>query len=88
MKSMFTNKLPVLALRETVSFPGMIVPLFVGRQKSLLALEAAALNGNRLLLVAQKEVSADDPGVADLYTVGVLAQVIQVLKLQDNTVVL
>jgi ATP-dependent Lon protease len=86
MKSMFTNKLPVLALRETVSFPGMIVPLFVGRQKSLLALEAAALNGNRLLLVAQKEVSADDPGVADLYTVGVLAQVIQVLKLQDNTV--
>jgi ATP-dependent Lon protease len=82
---MFIDSYPVLPLRDLVVFPGMIVPLFVGRDKSLKALEASAKIGNKIVLVAQKEANADDPSVGDLYKVGVICNILQVLKLQDNT---
>lgn len=77
---------PVLPLRDLVVFPGMIVPLFVGRDKSIQALEKAVKNGNKILLVAQKDPMTDDPVKKDLYPIGVIGNVLQVLKLQDNTV--
>ncbi len=77
---------PVLPLRDLVVFPGMIVPLFVGRDKSIKALESAVKTGNKILLVAQMEAATDDPATKDLYKVGVVGNVLQVLKLQDNTV--
>ncbi|MBA8667120.1 endopeptidase La [Holosporaceae bacterium 'Namur'] len=78
---------PVLPLRDLVMFPNMIVPLFVGREKSVKALEeASVLNKNKILLLAQKDANRDDPKTSDLYKVGVIANVLQVLKLQDSTV--
>lgn len=78
--------LPVLPLRDLVVFPGMIVPLFVGRDKSIKALEDAGLRtGNRLILVAQKEVNLDNPKATDLHKIGVIGVILQVLKLQDGT---
>ncbi len=76
---------PILPLRDMVMFPHMIVPLFVGRDPSLRALEAAARDG-KLLLVAQRDPNKDEPKHSDLYKVGVICSVLQVLKLQDSTV--
>ncbi len=77
---------PVLPLRDIVVFPGMIVPLFVGREKSVTALENVMQNDKKILLVAQKDASDDDPEVEDIYDVGVIASVMQLLKLPDGTV--
>ncbi|WP_375206553.1 endopeptidase La [Hyphococcus sp.] len=77
---------PVLPLRDIVVFPGMIVPLFVGREKSVTALENVMQNDKKILLVAQKDASDDDPEVDDIYEVGVIASVMQLLKLPDGTV--
>ncbi len=77
---------PVLPLRDIVVFPGMIVPLFVGREKSVNALENVMQNDKKILLVAQKDAGDDDPGVDDIYDVGVIASVLQLLKLPDGTV--
>ena len=77
---------PVLPLRDIVVFPGMIVPLFVGREKSVNALENVMQNDKKILLVAQKDAGDDDPGVDDIYNVGVIASVLQLLKLPDGTV--
>ena len=77
---------PLLPLRDIVVFPGMVVPLFVGRDKSVAALEAAMENGKDIFLVAQLDPSCDDPEVDDLYDLGVVAQVLQMLKLPDGTV--
>ncbi len=77
---------PVLPLRDIVVFPGMIVPLFVGREKSVTALENVMQNDKKILLVAQKDASDDDPEVEDIYEVGVIASVMQLLKLPDGTV--
>jgi ATP-dependent Lon protease len=77
---------PVLPLRDLVVFPGMIVPLFVGREKSIKALEGAVKTGNKILLVAQMDAVTDDPNTKDLYKIGVIGNILQVLKLQDNTV--
>lgn len=77
---------PVLPLRDLVVFPTMIVPLFVGRDKSIKALEASVKAGNKILLVAQVDSANDDPKIKDLHKVGVLGHVLQILKLQDNTV--
>lgn len=79
------NSLPVLPLRDLVIFPGMIVPLLVGRDKSINALDAAAKVGNKILLLTQKESTKDLPKVNDLYRVGVVGQVLQILKLNDTT---
>jgi len=78
--------LPVLPLRDVVVFPHMVIPLFVGRDKSMRALEQAMVADKRILLVAQKSAETDDPTAADLYQVGTLAQVLQLLKLPDGTI--
>jgi ATP-dependent Lon protease len=77
---------PVLPLRDIVVFPHMIVPLFVGRDKSVAALEAAMADDKEIFLVAQLDPSEDDPGREDLYDTGVSAEVLQLLKLPDGTV--
>ena len=79
-------ELPVLPLRDVVVFPHMVIPLFVGRDKSMRALEQAMEADKRILLVAQKSAETDDPAAADLYPVGTLAQVLQLLKLPDGTI--
>jgi len=81
-----TLDLPVLPLRDVVVFPHMVIPLFVGRDKSMHALEKAMEADKRILLVAQKSAETDDPQEADLYQVGTLAQVLQLLKLPDGTI--
>ncbi len=78
--------LPVLPLRDIVVFPHMIVPLFVGREKSIKALEEVMREDKRILLVAQKNPADDDPSIDAIYEVGTLAQVLQLLKLPDGTV--
>jgi len=78
--------LPVLPLRDIVVFPHMIVPLFVGRDKSVAALEAAMAADKEIFLVAQRDPGEDDPGRDDLFDVGVTATVLQLLKLPDGTV--
>ncbi|WP_028919663.1 endopeptidase La [Pseudoxanthomonas suwonensis] len=79
-------ELPVLPLRDVVVFPHMVISLFVGRDKSMRALEQAMEADKQILLVAQKSAETDDPQAADLYTVGTLAQVLQLLKLPDGTI--
>lgn len=81
-----TLTLPVLPLRDVVVFPHMVIPLFVGRDKSIHALDLAMEADKRILLVAQKSAETDDPGADDLYKVGTLAQVLQLLKLPDGTI--
>src|SRR5919108_1955855 len=77
---------PVLPLRDIVVFPGMIVPLFVGREKSVKALEEVMKDDKQILLIAQKNASQDDPDPQDIYTIGTLGTVLQLLKLPDETV--
>ena len=77
---------PVLPLRDVVVYPHMVIPLFVGRQKSIVALDYAMKVGKRILLVAQKAADLDDPQPSDLYEVGTLATILQLLKLPDGTV--
>lgn len=79
-------QLPLLPLRDVVVFPHMVIPLFVGRPKSIKALEAAMETGKSVLLVAQKAAAKDEPTVEDLYTVGCIAKILQMLKLPDGTV--
>ena len=78
--------LPVLPLRDVVVFPHMVIPLFVGRDKSIRALDQAMEGDKRILLVAQKAAETDDPGADDLYETGTLAQILQLLKLPDGTI--
>jgi len=78
--------LPMLPLRDIVVFPGMVVPLFVGREKSVAALEAAMAGDKDIFLLAQLDPSCDDPHADDLYDTGVIATVLQLLKLPDGTV--
>jgi ATP-dependent Lon protease len=77
---------PLLPLRDVVVFPHMVIPLFVGRAKSIKALELAMEAGQSIVLVAQKTASKDDPGTDDLFTIGSMANVLQMLKLPDGTV--
>jgi ATP-dependent Lon protease len=78
--------LAVLPLRDIVVFPHMIVPLFVGREKSVRALEAVMKDDKQILLVAQKNAAQDDPSVDDIYRVGTVSTILQLLKLPDGTV--
>ncbi len=80
------NSAPVLPLRDVVIFPHLAQPLFVGRERSVKALTAAMQDGKRILLVAQKHADTDEPGTGDLYDVGTLASILQLLKLPDGTV--
>ena len=81
-----TTVLPLLPLRDVVVFPHMVIPLFVGRPKSIKALEAAMEEGKNVVLVAQKSAANDDPTPEDLYAVGSVASILQMLKLPDGTV--
>ncbi len=81
-----SKQLPVLPLRDVVVFPSMVMPLFVGRAKSIRSLEEAMENGKQLLLVAQKKAELEDPTVDDVYDVGTVVKIIQLLKLPDDTV--
>ena len=78
--------LPLLPLRDVVVFPHMVIPLFVGRPKSIKALESAMETGKAIMLVAQKNASKDDPAEEDLYPIGCVANILQMLKLPDGTV--
>ena len=78
--------LPLLPLRDVVVFPHMVIPLFVGRPKSIKALESAMVAERRIMLVAQKTAAKDEPGVEDMYEIGCLANILQMLKLPDGTV--
>jgi len=78
--------IPVLPLRDVVVYPHMVIPLFVGREKSILALEAAMADNKKILLLAQKNAEVDDPGHADLYQIGTLSTILQMLKLPDGTI--
>jgi ATP-dependent Lon protease len=80
------TQLPLLPLRDVVVFPHMVIPLFVGRSKSICALETAMDEGKQVLLVAQRSASKDEPSAEDLYSVGTVATVLQMLKLPDGTV--
>ena len=81
-----SNELPLLPLRDVVVYPHMVTPLFVGRQKSIEALEKAMVADKHVLLVAQKNPSVDDPTPDDLYSIGTIASILQLLKLPDGTV--
>ena len=80
------RRLAVLPLRDVVVYPHMVVPLFVGRKPSILALEDAMAVGKEILLVAQRKPEVDEPAEADIYRVGTLATVLQMMKMPDNTV--
>ncbi len=80
------NALPVLPLRDVVVYPHMVIPLFVGRDKSIKALDAAMQEDKQILLVAQKHADVDDPSEKDMHEVGTLANILQLLKLPDGTV--
>src|SRR5918999_1062299 len=81
-----STQLPLLPLRDVVVFPHMVIPLFVGRPKSIKALEAAMESGKSIVLVAQKSAAKDDPTPEDLYEIGSIANILQMLKLPDGTV--
>ena len=81
-----SGALPVLPLRDVVVYPHMVIPLFVGREKSIKALDAAMSDNKQILLVAQKSADVDEPQPADMYDIGTLASILQLLKLPDGTV--
>ena len=78
--------LPMLPLRDVVVFPHMVIPLFVGRPKSIKALESAMLTDRRIMLVAQKTAAKDEPEATDMFEVGCVSTILQMLKLPDGTV--
>ncbi|MGQ9427393.1 endopeptidase La [Gilvimarinus sp. F26214L] len=80
------NELPLLPLRDVVVYPHMVIPLFVGREKSIEALEKAMATDKQVLLVAQRSASEDDPTPADMYEIGTISTILQLLKLPDGTV--
>jgi len=80
------TQIPLLPLRDVVVFPHMVIPLFVGRPKSIKALETAMESGKSIVLVAQKSAAKDDPAPEDLYRIGSIANILQMLKLPDGTV--
>jgi ATP-dependent Lon protease len=86
IKTSLRIDLPVLPLRDVVVYPHMVIPLFVGRDRSIKALDIAMAGDKQILLIAQKSPDVDDPGQADLYPVGTLATVLQLLKLPDGTI--
>ncbi len=86
MTDQATHALPVLPLRDVVVYPHMVIPLFVGREKSINALDTAMQEDKKILLVAQKNAEIDDPSVNDIHEIGTLSTILQLLKLPDGTV--
>lgn len=83
---MSNQTVPVLPLRDVVVYPHMVIPLFVGREKSILALDAAMSDNKQILLVAQKSAELDDPQVDEIHQIGTLSTILQLLKLPDGTI--
>jgi len=81
-----SSEVPVLPLRDVVVYPHMVIPLFVGREKSIQALDAAMQDNKQILLVAQKSADIDDPAIEDVHEIGTLATILQLLKLPDGTI--
>ncbi|MBO2552007.1 endopeptidase La [Shewanella algae] len=79
-------ELPVLPLRDVVVYPHMVIPLFVGREKSIRCLETAMAQDKQIILVAQRDADLDEPGIDDIFDVGTVASILQLLKLPDGTV--
>ena len=77
---------PVLPLRDVVVYPHMVIPLFVGREKSVKALDKAMEGNKQILLVAQKSAVEDDPEIGEIHSVGTLSNILQLLKLPDGTI--
>jgi len=86
MGSSSVTELPLLPLRDVVVYPHMVLPLFVGREKSIEALEYAMASDKQVLLVAQRNAVEDSPGVDDIYQVGTVSTILQLLKLPDGTI--
>ena len=86
LPAMTAQPTPVLSLRDVVVYPHMVIPLFVGRERSILALDRAMDRDKRIVLVTQRSAEIDDPAEEDLFRVGTLATVLQLLKLPDGTV--
>jgi len=84
--SQLRTAVPILPLRDVVVYPHMVIPLFVGREKSIVALDESMNNDKQILLVAQKQADIDEPTLDDIYTQGTLATILQLLKLPDGTV--
>jgi len=80
-----STNIPLLPLRDVVIFPSVVTPLFVGREKSITALQAAMAGDKQIMLVAQKSAQQDDPKLGDLYTIGTLSTILQLIKLPDGT---
>ena len=80
------NEVPVLPLRDVVVYPHMVIPLFVGREKSIQALDTAMQNNKQILLIAQKSADIDEPTINDVHEIGTLATILQLLKLPDGTI--
>src|SRR5210317_2191707 len=81
-----SSAIPVLPLRDVVVYPHMVIPLFVGREKSINALDTAMQEDKKILLVAQKNAEIDDPSIEDIHEIGTLSTILQLLKLPDGTV--
>jgi len=86
MKSAPNNPIPLLPLRELVVFPQQVVPLFVGREKSVKAIEESQREGKYILLAAQKDARTSNPGPKDIYTIGTLGEVVQLIRLADGPI--
>ncbi|MDQ6974580.1 MAG: LON peptidase substrate-binding domain-containing protein, partial [Mariprofundaceae bacterium] len=86
VENLASGTLPVLPLRDIIVFPHMIVPLFVGREKSVHALDEVMQSGKKIVLLAQKDADKDDPSIDDLHRVGTLGNILQMLKLPDGTI--
>ena len=86
IQSASIEEIPVLALRDVVVYPQMVIPLFVGREKSIRCLDLAMEHDKQIFLVAQKDASIDDPTGNDVYSTGTIATILQMLKLPDGTV--
>jgi ATP-dependent Lon protease len=86
MTDQATHAIPVLPLRDVVVYPHMVIPLFVGREKSINALDTAMQEDKKILLVAQKNAEVDDPDIEDIHEIGTLSTILQLLKLPDGTV--
>ena len=84
--TVITNSIPLLPLRDVVVYPQIVQPLFVGRPKSIKALETAMASDKKVLLVAQKSAADDDPSASDLYQIGTVATILQLIRLPDCTV--
>ena len=85
MNDIKDKDIPLLPLRDVVIFPSVVTPLFVGRDKSITALQAAMAGEKQIMLVAQKSAQEDDPKLEDLYSIGTLSTILQLIKLPDGT---